>query len=173
MKIIIIDNKHYIPARVVMLFNKNEIINPLIILKNDGTLVFYDERFHKIRIAHQEFGNFEIQDASYQHLYLICDLPIEVDDYVIDETGLFGPYESTDTLIEPSKKIVATSDVELKIPQFQQSFIKEFVERQGKDVNVLVEINNRFLGYEDISGMPMFEDVIKLNPDNTVNLIFK
>ena len=91
MKTISIDNKHYILAKVMMLPNKGDIINPLVILRNDGVLVFYDEPFNRIRMAHQEFGDFEIQNASYQHLYLVCDLPIEEGDWMLDTVQSYLP----------------------------------------------------------------------------------
>ena len=199
MKTISIDNKHYIPAKVMMLPNTGDIINPLVILRNDGVLVFYDETFHRIRMAHQEFGDFEIQNASYQHLYLVCDLPIKENDWMLDTVQSYLPSsieraskENIYILNIPEqgwKKVIAATDIKLQkykytkeeldghnpinygVPQFPQSFIKEFVEIQGKDVDVLVEVD--LLIAHDKEGNKLIEPDIKLNPDNTVNLIFK
>ena len=111
MKTITIDNKHYIPAKVMMLPNTGDIINPLVILRNDGVLVFYDETFHRIRMAHQEFGDFEMQNASYQHLYLVCDLPIEVNDWYIAHTiERCGCKEEANDITDKCKKVIATTD---------------------------------------------------------------
>ena len=60
-----------------------------------------------------------------------------------------------------------------KLPTISNQFIKEFVERQGKDVDVLVEVKD----WCDYEGEELWEITpdwrIVINPDNTVNLIFK
>ena len=190
MKTIKIDNKHYIPARVVMLPTEWIEYNSIILFRNK---IFLNNDFTK---------NIK-NDWKPQHLYLVCDLPIEENDWMLDTVQSYLPSsieraskENIYILNIPEqgwKKVIAATDTTLRIPisdshkgnmyvdnlpQFPQSFIKEFVERQGKDVDVLIEVEEYIVesfglatvnGYEE----PLTDYRIRLNSDNTVNLIFK
>ena len=191
MKTITIDNKHYIPARVVMLATKDKSTNEGDLVLGVGNYLFLSRKVDSIG------------SLTKQHLYLICDLPIEEGDWMLDTVQSYLPSsieraskENIYILNIPEqgwKKVIAATDTTLRIPisdshkgnmyvdnlpQFPQSFIKEFVERQGKDVDVLIEVEEYIVqsfglatvnGYEE----PLTDYRIRLNSDNTVNLIFK
>lgn len=122
-----------------------------------------------------------------QHLYFLSDEEIKVGDYVIDDTGLFGPVEREDVLINP-KKIIATTDeslftladcpvrganssVKYVLPRPANEFLKKYCESGGID-ECLVE-------YEDISYPNLEEEIpqpkkykLKVVPYNTINVSF-
>ena len=181
MKTITIDNKKYIPARIVMLPTEIGIIGKQI---HTGHLALPDE------FEYKEF--YKGGNTKPQHLYLVCDLPIEVNDWYIAHTiERCCCKEEANDITDKCKKVIATTDSSLKygddiptiiryksLPQFPKPFIEEFVERQGKNVDVLVEAEEYIVqsfglatvnGYEE----PLTDYRIKLNPDNTVNIIFK
>lgn len=109
---------------------------------------------------------------SYQHLYLTSDEEIKEGDWVIYQTAskswrMYGKCNK-EKVQSANKdvdyyKIIATTDKSLKIdtnledrvdvlydnklPQIPESFIKYYVEKQGKVGDVELEYNDRYLGY--------------------------
>lgn len=120
-----------------------------------------------------------------QHLYFLSDEEIKEGDYVIDETGLFGPVEREDVLINP-KKIIATTDFLTRIehdesvpypkgiqhilPKPSNEFLKMYCELEGID-EVLVEYEEytetKYSSNIDIS-IPAIK--LKVAPDNTITI---
>ena len=116
-------------------------------------------------VSEDELSNPEV--LIPQHLYLVSDDKIQEGDYVIEEIGgvVFGPIEEGD-IIQNAKKIIATTDKSLtdlydepkeaytgipprkstvsfpkknRLPQIPQSFVKQYVEANGKIDEVLVK----------------------------------
>jgi hypothetical protein len=53
---------------------------------------------------------------QYQHLYIVSDDEIKEGDYLIDDNGIFGPWEYGNTIVGESKgRIIATTDKSLTI----------------------------------------------------------
>lgn len=129
-----------------------------------------------------------------QHLYILSDDEIKSKDYYFDpnigENGTIGWAIDMNLIDKNCKKIIATTDTNLiyhdktpigenvnglyKIlsqpsPQFIAKYVEEF--NKGNQIKeVMVEYDNRFLGYEDVSGFPMFEEVLKVDKNNQITI---
>jgi len=79
-----------------------------------------------------------------QHLYLVSEREIKEGDWCIYPNRIIGklshPYDGK-TFIN-SKKIEATTDPSLGLPVIPQSFIEEYVAKQGNVKEVMVEMMN-------------------------------
>lgn len=86
-----------------------------------------------------------IQETS-KHLYILSDDTIQEGDYVIDSMGeVFGPYEKGDIIGKEAKKIIATTDISLRLPRIPQSFINEYIIKYNKGdqvKKVMVQYHN-------------------------------
>lgn len=117
---------------------------------------------------------------EFDHLYVISDEEIKEGDWfyykhfgedIIDKTN-----ENTDlvNLNNPDKyfkKIIASTDKSLELPQIPQQFIEQYIESYNKNNNidkVMVEYEN---GY--IDNRPVSKGILKVNPDNTINIKLK
>ena len=74
---------------------------------------------------------------SPQHLYIISDDKIEEGDWVIETSNSNALEQFADYSLNQKsmgcKKIIATTDSELKLPQIPQSFIEEYCRKGGID----------------------------------------
>ena len=79
-------------------------------------------------------SNSELMGATNQHLYFTVDEKPKEGDYIIDDNGVFGPWEKGDIMLGKNKGvIIATDDTKLNLPQPSQSFIKKYCEAGGID----------------------------------------
>ena len=106
------------------------------------------------------------QGKSSHHLYITSDDKIEVGDWYIDtQTNTVYRCDShkeslsTDDFDE-FKKIIATTDSKLKLPQPSQSFLEEYCRKGGID-EVDVEYDYGMVAWK-------IEPVV--NSDNTINI---
>ena len=102
-----------------------------------------------------------------QHLYLISDREIKMDDWYMDDTNAVRKcivddkgYWSKRTHY---KKIEATTDSSLSLPIIQQSFIEKYVSAQGEIDAVNIEME---FGYPDTPYTGSY--IPKLREDGTV-----
>lgn len=90
-----------------------------------------------------------------QHFYVISEEEIKKDDWYIDLYNLDKPKYCDYTVLskklnlkkEQVKKIIATTDKSLNLPQIPQSFVEEFVEEYNKN-NLIKEV---LVKYEETS----------------------
>lgn len=105
-----------------------------------------------------------------QHLYFLSKEEIKEGDYVIDSMGeLFGPYEKGDIIGKEAKKIIATTDTSLKLPQPSKEFIKAYIKayNEGKPITkVLVEMSASF----DMSEQYELTPILKVNSSNEITI---
>ena len=85
------------------------------------------------------------QGKSSHHLYIISDDKIEEDDWVIETSNSNALEQFADYSLNQKsmgcKKIIATTDSKLKLPQIPQSFIEEYCRKGGIDeVDVEYEV---------------------------------
>ena len=113
-----------------------------------------------------------------QHLYFLSNEEIKNGDYVIDSMGeLFGPYEKGDIIGKEAKKIIATTDIPLQLPQLSKSFIQAYIKafNENKPITkVLVEIE----GVLEDGNNPLIGEFIhkgkfklKINSSNEITII--
>tara|TARA_R110000823_G_scaffold214021_1_gene343875 strand:- start:69399 stop:70007 length:609 start_codon:yes stop_codon:yes gene_type:complete len=122
-----------------------------------------------------------------QHIYVTVSQdvgPIKFGDWVYSVRGFIGIFgEFEDSYEDECKKIIATTDPKLfgkynenikstiysenyRMPQLQQSFLKEFVDNPDEEWEVEYEI----IGHYNNDKSRNWESRLKLNPDNTVNI---
>jgi len=81
--------------------------------------------------------------SNNQHLYLTSDREIKKGDWCIYPNNIVGklshPYDG-ETLYN-SKQIEATTDATLELPLIPQSFIEEYVAKQGKIDEVMIAMD--------------------------------
>lgn len=126
-----------------------------------------------------------------QHLYILSDDKSKEGDWFYNGEEILQCSNVTDIIIdtqgqwsniETSKKIIATTDKSLikgldsfsakpvLLPQIPKSFINYFIEQHNKG-NVITDVNVEY----DTIEVPFvtgdgFEFVLKVNPDNTINI---
>lgn len=177
-------------CKVVMLVTEN---SSSIYLKPQGNnLVIVTE---KRALAYARSLNF-----PKQHLYILSDEEIQEGDWCIAnyynedfylvqaknialgnvEHGqqLMFPFNSMTHEVRFCKKIIATTDTSLGLPQPSQSFINRYIEEYNKGSvieDVLVEYSNEWIGKEyvdeqDAYGYDKFELQLKVDSDNTITI---
>ena len=126
---------------------------------------------------------------EYQHLYIISDDEIKKDDWFINLqhnkiyqcvpkpfVGEVWVNENKDVC----KKVIATTDTSLDLPQPSQQFIEKYIEEYNKGnviTDVLVEYelisNEEYFGntVNPDNDVPYFDEKLKINPkDNTITI---
>ena len=127
-QIIYMDNKPHIKCNLVMLYTTDKLA-PLSI--NQGYLI-------------REFYN--SVSKSLQHLYITSDEEIKEGDWYIFNVGYASGVKQADLddienihlEIDP-KKIIATTDTSLELPQPSQQFIEKYIEEYNKG-NIITEV---------------------------------
>lgn len=89
------------------------------------------------------------QTRMHKHLYLVLDREIKEGDYYIDTLAkhqkVWKMYpEGIDLSLNEMRRIEATTDKSLGLPLIPQSFIEEYVSKQGKINKVYIELENAF-----------------------------
>lgn len=81
-----------------------------------------------------------------QHLYILSDEKIEEGDYVIDSMGeLFGPYENGDIIGKEAKKIIASTDLPLRLPLLSEESIKLLIYYYNREGKMPESVNTHFM----------------------------
>lgn len=80
-----------------------------------------------------------VDDPVAQHLYFISNDDIKEGDYMIDKRGVYHNKVQLDAYIGLAK-VICSSDTTLGLPLIPESFIKAYVEAQGKIDSVQIEI---------------------------------
>ena len=141
----------------------------------------------------------EHEDYIGHHLYIISDDEIIEGDWVYEnnlnqETQIYQVYNRNNELgffrfrnvwislnrkQNSAKKIIATTDNSLELPQPPQQFIEEFIEEYNQEniiTDVLVEYENKFDGKEyvdelDAYGYDKVKSILKINrKDNNITI---
>lgn len=141
----------------------------------------------------------EHEDYIGHHLYIISDDEIKEGDWVYEnnlnqETQIYQIYNRNNELgffrfrnvwislnrkQNSAKKIIATTDNSLELPQPPQQFIEEFIEEYNQEniiTDVLVEYENKFDGKEyvdelDAYGYDKVKSILKINrKDNNITI---
>jgi hypothetical protein len=116
----------------------------------------------------------EYDKRTYQHLYILSDDEIKEGDWYIKELFNTLKYDwykvVTERFPNDYKKIIATTDKSLDLPQPSQSFIEKYVEEYNKG-NVIAEV---LVEYETATNQVpngTTIDWLKVNPkDNTITI---
>lgn len=128
-----------------------------------------------------KIGDFIHYINTYQHLYFLSDDEIKEKDWIFANQGVHKvidlkkdnyPYgtnnKNGDKIYHHKnwKKIIATTNEELNLPRPSNEFLKKYCELGG--------INKVLVEYDcDHSQMPnKVIDVLKVAPDNTINIKF-
>lgn len=160
-----INGRYYQECEVVMLDTDKR--SCLFINKRSNQLQYY-------------FKGNAPNNAKHQYLYFLSNEDIKEGDYVIDSMGeLFGPYEKGDIIGKEAKKIIATTDIPLQLPQPSKSFIQAYIKayNEGKPITkVLVEyiypntINFGNCIYKEINGDGSYYELINGEVEKTKSL---
>jgi hypothetical protein len=177
------ENMEKLKCKVVMLPTEEAIINGIIL----------DPIEHELHICHEQ--KFPYMVLKPQHLYLVSEPTkeqrrigieeIKEGDYIIYKnkfidkvTGydVIGPFGTWDRKYQSFEcyKVEATTDPSLNLPLIPQSFVEEYVSKQGKIDEVYIEVEIHY--EEDTSkdyivgrGQPAIRIMnIKTNYDNAV-----
>lgn len=142
-QIVYVDGKSHIKCGMVMLHANQESELCLSFKENSfGNLT--DEKLVKIDSACYNLSN-----IKSQHLYITSNQEIKKDDWYIFDVGYASGVKQADLddienihlEIDP-KKIIATTDTSLGLPQPSQSFIEKYIEEYNKGnqiIDVMVE----------------------------------
>lgn len=157
-------------AKVAML-TTNQKANLALGKSKEGKLVYYvDANFNNDKYI------------AKQHLYFLSDEEIKLGDYYFDFRNDGNRVEHFTTKedvvlvgICGSKKIIATTDTTLNLPQPSQQFIQKYIEEYNKGnviTDVLVEYKfNDFNFMATLCTTKEKEYILKINPkDNTITI---
>ena len=168
-QIIYIDNKPHIKCNVVMLPTKNE-----------SSLWINCENKLKIHIKDRMCPG----KQEFQHLYITFDEKLNKDEWYCSPMGIVSRYNGIEKLSSNWRKIIATTDESLSLPQLSKQFIEKYIEEYNK-CNIITDV---LVEYEDIIYNPEkereyqsndrinLEDCdkqfrLKINPkDNTITI---
>ena len=151
-------------------------------------------------ISKELTGKSELYKSNPQHLYILSDAEIKEDDWYENNSVIFRADSKFDDGNNPNqnknnKKILASTDTSLKLevdgnrgdllpdvsfnidlPQIPQSFIEHFISEYNKG-NVINEV---MIEYEKIitdtkhymltHECKGFDEKLKINPNNTINI---
>lgn len=121
--------------------------------------------------------NKDYSDCVYQHLYITTDEPLKRDDLATN--GKHIVIWCDDYIGESYRKIITSTDEELKLPKPSQQFIEKYIEQYNINkpiTEVLVEyVDNGFEDWigDDYNGEPFWIEIIepKINQkDNTITI---
>ena len=182
-----INNKQYEECSLVMLATDEESN----IEKYEGSL--YDEYLVLDRIPSKGRGNGVFKN---QHLYILSDEVINKGElyYLLPEKQIKQAQKNL-PVHRDWKKIIATTDKSLKVsikgittpegvyvsthdrilPQIPQSFIEHYIE-QYNDGNVIDKVLVEYLlnetgNYREFDSTPELKHKLKINSDNTINIL--
>lgn len=132
-QIIYMDDKPYIKGNVVMLPTKNE-----------SSLWINCENKLKIHIKDRMCPG----KQEFQHLYITLDEKLNKDEWYCSPMEIVSRYNSIEKLPSNWRKIIATTNESLGLPQLSKQFIEKYIEEYNKGnqiTEVLVEITDSYL----------------------------
>ena len=132
----------------------------------------------------------EHEDYIGHHLYIISDDEIKENDWYLGtsmKSSYYGLHKCDSKRLEAitkefknvAKKVIASTDSSLELPQPSQQFIQKYIEEYNRGniiTDVLVECENKFDGKEyvdelDAYGYDKVKSILKINPqDNTITI---
>ena len=127
-QIIYVDGKPHIKGNVIMLPTKNE-----------SSLWINCENKLKIHIKDRMCPG----KQEFQHLYITSDEKLNKDEWYCSPMGIVSRYNGIEKLPSNWRKIIATTDESLGLPQLSQQFIEKYIEEYNKGhriTEVLVEV---------------------------------
>ena len=145
-QIIYVDNKPHIKCGVVMLETK------------DTTPLFLNTHQTKV-------GDMVLQHGKFHHLYITSGEEIKEVDWYINANNTIVQYKQSFRDKEILKKIIASTDTSLRLPQPSQQFIEKWIEEYNKCniINeILVELKSSDLDY--------FYENIKVDSQNQITI---
>lgn len=102
------------------------------------------------------------------HFFTLSDKEIKEGDWVFDTIiNSFFPCSTIKQNFDNCKKIIATTDPELKLPRISNDFLKAYCEKGGID-EVLVEYEK--YGINQNVDYNVFGYKLKVAPDNTITI---
>lgn len=138
-------------AKVVMLSTNEKAIiglNP-----HNNKLVINSEYYNNKFVRFAEFNGKEDLWRQAQHLYIVSNEEIKEGDWYICRENNYKPVKNTshnfkyDDLTN-CRKVIASTDPSLSLPQPSQSFITKYIEEYNKG-NIIEDV---MVEYEDIEG---------------------
>lgn len=107
---------------------------------------------------------------NYQHLYLVSDREIKKGDYISDPSEYYSVYKSASNYKGTKLlKVEATTDKSLNLPLIPQSFIQEWVDKQGKVESVKIKVYQHLRLKDNVNKKAMPIDVY--DKDNEVIIL--
>ena len=178
---------------------KKKVMVVMLPTKDKTAIIYNDSLDILVHKSHKDFSDYGVQNnkhISYQHLYITVSQdiePIKEGDYIyhtlIKDISLSN--YSSKVVSKYFRKIIATTDSKLtletdidhrvdvlynnKLPQLQQSTIKQFVANPGGEYEVEYNVRKKDIQelvcpeHGIIDDEP-YETNLKLNQDNTVNI---
>ena len=130
----------------------------------------------------------DIPRGESQHLYLLSDEEIREGEIVLTDensieraTGLYGNFPC-DLINEVGgqRKVIASTNPSLNLPKLPTSFLEEYVKRYNSNKSLEVEVEYESY-WEDYHGRETNVELdfcynlnrLKVNPDNTISILFK
>ena len=129
-QIIYMDDKPHIKCNMVMLSTKNE-----------SSLWINCENKLKIHIKDRMCPG----KQEFQYLYITLDEKLSKDEWYCSPMGIVSRYNGIEKLPSNWRKIIATTDESLGLPQLSQQFIEKYIEEYNKGnqiTEVLVEVED-------------------------------
>ena len=131
-QIIYIDGKPYIKCNMVMLSTNNK--SDLRFIRGyDRNVLGYNPLMGSIQLHNNKDST-----ISYQHIYIISDGEIKKDELYCSPMGIVSRYNGIEKLPSNWRKIIATTDESLSLPQLSQQFIEKYIEEYNKG-NIITE----------------------------------
>lgn len=155
-------------------------------LINNQLYLSMDSNPMKLGLTSRAFTSGENFNKIPQHLYITSDEEIKEGDYVIIKDKLISQFKYKKNTCEEifCKKIIAPTD-NLRLickdefggidnqffPQPPQQFIEDYIKEYNKgNIITEVEVEYESKNISDDEGFFNLEDILKLNPDNTINI---
>lgn len=162
----------YKEVNVVMLPTKGK--SKLRLMRGyDGNALGYD-----LLMTPAQLHNNKNSTISYFHLFITSDEEIKEGDWFINEHGQFSICSKhLENWLKNNqsslKKIIATTDTSLNLPQIPQQFIEKYIEEYNKG-NVIDKVEVEYNLIEEPGNTPndrkYDELILKVSPDNTINI---
>lgn len=140
----------------------------VIMLPTKGTTEIF------LRKSNTKFGDSILFHGEFHHLYILSEEEIEEEDWCLgkDSDGKNYLIQMNNTTSPKFHyeihKIIASTDLNLRIPQIHQSFISLYIEEYNKG-NIIEEVE---VEYEPCGVDSAYRQYysLKINPDNTISI---
>ena len=175
-QIIYMDNKLHIKCGVVMLSSDKK--SDLRVVRGyDGNPLCYDLLMDSVQLHNNRNST-----ISYQHLYITSNEEIKESDHYLkpNDNSVWIRSKNSNIITIGSKKIIATTDESLGLPQLSQQFIEKYIEEYNKgniiseglvEVEVDLENYNNWeppFPYKSLDEQVFYK--LKLDSQNTITI---